>query len=95
MWCDLAYLCAVIVAQWEVFFLLLLVVIKHLEVASSGATVVCDSSFLTMFTTLFCLPISQISEESDSQTMSTSSLRRQVKNIVHNYSEAEIKVCVV
>lgn len=24
--------------------------------------------------------------------MSTSSLRRQVKNIVHNYSEAEIKV---
>ncbi|KAG8147097.1 hypothetical protein E2320_022578, partial [Naja naja] len=25
-------------------------------------------------------------------TMSTSSLRRQMKNIVHNYSEAEIKV---
>jgi len=32
--------------------------------------------------------------EPDSQpvAMSTSSLRRQVKNIVHNYSEAEIKV---
>ncbi|XP_063054844.1 epsin-1 isoform X1 [Engraulis encrasicolus] len=36
----------------------------------------------------------KISDESDSQAvaMSTSSLRRQVKNIVHNYSEAEIKV---
>lgn len=39
----------------------------------------------------FCL---QISPEPDSHpvAMSTSSLRRQVKNIVHNYSEAEIKV---
>lgn len=36
----------------------------------------------------------QIAENPDGQTvaMSTSSLRRQVKNIVHNYSEAEIKV---
>lgn len=36
----------------------------------------------------------QIAAKPDSQTvaMSTSSLRRQVKNIVHNYSEAEIKV---
>lgn len=36
----------------------------------------------------------QIATELDGQTvaMSTSSLRRQVKNIVHNYSEAEIKV---
>ncbi|KAL7886506.1 hypothetical protein AOLI_G00042270 [Acnodon oligacanthus] len=36
----------------------------------------------------------QISQERDScpVAMSTSSLRRQVKNIVHNYSEAEIKV---
>ncbi|KAI4902562.1 hypothetical protein NFI96_022001 [Prochilodus magdalenae] len=35
-----------------------------------------------------------ISQERDSHpaTMSTSSLRRQMKNIVHNYSEAEIKV---
>ncbi|XP_036451407.1 epsin-1 isoform X1 [Colossoma macropomum] len=35
-----------------------------------------------------------ISQERDSHpvAMSTSSLRRQVKNIVHNYSEAEIKV---
>lgn len=38
--------------------------------------------------------ILQISPKSDSHpvAMSTSSLRRQVKNIVHNYSEAEIKV---
>nr|XP_033496194.1 epsin-1 isoform X2 [Epinephelus lanceolatus] len=36
----------------------------------------------------------EIATELDGQTvaMSTSSLRRQVKNIVHNYSEAEIKV---
>lgn len=36
----------------------------------------------------------QIAAKLDGQTvaMSTSSLRRQVKNIVHNYSEAEIKV---
>lgn len=36
----------------------------------------------------------QISSGADSHpvAMSTSSLRRQVKNIVHNYSEAEIKV---
>lgn len=44
-----------------------------------------------------CLPqlfYIQIAAELDGQTvaMSTSSLRRQVKNIVHNYSEAEIKV---
>lgn len=41
-----------------------------------------------------CFPISQLSPEPDSHpvAMSTSSLRRQVKNIVHNYSEAEIKV---
>lgn len=38
--------------------------------------------------------IVQIATELDGPAvaMSTSSLRRQVKNIVHNYSEAEIKV---
>lgn len=38
--------------------------------------------------------LTQIAAKPDGQTvaMSTSSLRRQVKNIVHNYSEAEIKV---
>lgn len=49
---------------------------------------------------LVCVPnpfrslFTQIAAKPDGQTvaMSTSSLRRQVKNIVHNYSEAEIKV---
>lgn len=49
---------------------------------------------LTIYYNSLFPSVIQVATELDGQTvaMSTSSLRRQVKNIVHNYSEAEIKV---
>lgn len=54
----------------------------------------CSSLFVLEVCLCFKTLFIQNAAKPDGQTvaMSTSSLRRQVKNIVHNYSEAEIKV---
>lgn len=55
---------------------------------------VCSVFVLFVFYNRSSSSVIQIATRLDGRTvaMSTSSLRRQVKNIVHNYSEAEIKV---
>ncbi|KAM9404843.1 epsin-1 isoform 2-T2 [Salvelinus alpinus] len=64
-------------------------ILLPLELLATGFNVISSVCTIGYFSYL-----ARFSVEPDSQTvaMSTSSLRRQVKNIVHNFSEAEIKV---
>lgn len=64
------------------------------EFVFSNKRALCSVFVLFVFYNRSSSSVIQIATKLDGRTvaMSTSSLRRQVKNIVHNYSEAEIKV---